>query len=315
MRDKVPLVSIICPTYNHEAYIRESLDGFVMQRTNFPFEIIVHDDASTDSTAEIVKEYEVKYTHLFNNIYQAENQYSKEVMSVTKILLNAASGKYIACCEGDDYWTDPYKLQKQVDFLERNDGYSSIFHNVEQRWEMIEQSSLYLRDKIFQRGFQVKMDQLIGQNIVPTCSLLFKKESLYKSINIIPWNQLDYGDWPIVMILGHNGSVYYQPMISAVRRMNLNSVWGLQDQKNNIYKTFRTRKILKNSGIIEEKYTVKMEEYEFQLFLQLYNIKDFWVFRLAKKSLGKIKRALDKYSLQYLVFINTKKFKRVISIK
>jgi len=120
MNNKLPLVSITCATYNHEAYIKEALEGFVMQKTSFPFEIIVHDDASTDNTASIIREYEARYPDLFVTIYEAENQYSKGYGDLSRIIYSAVRGKYIAVCEGDDYWTDPYKLQKQVEFLEYN---------------------------------------------------------------------------------------------------------------------------------------------------------------------------------------------------
>jgi glycosyltransferase involved in cell wall biosynthesis len=124
-----PLVSILCPAYNHELYIAEAIESFLMQKTDFDFEIIIHDDASTDKTAEIVKLYESKYPEKFNNIYQTENQFSKDTMSVSRILFNAAKGKYIALCEGDDYWTDPFKLQKQVDILESDNGISIVCGN------------------------------------------------------------------------------------------------------------------------------------------------------------------------------------------
>ena len=112
-----PFVSICCMTYNHENYIRQCLDGFVMQQTTFPIEILVHDDASTDSTSVMVKEYEEKYPHLFRCVYQIENQFAKQNAFVN-IILPMSRGKYIALCDGDDYWTDPHKLQKQVDLLE-----------------------------------------------------------------------------------------------------------------------------------------------------------------------------------------------------
>src|SRR3712207_1644926 len=102
MRPEFPTVSIICPTYNHEKFIAHALDGFVMQKTTFSFEIIVHDDASTDNTAVIIKEYEAKYPHLFANIYQRENQFSKLIGNIARITFAAARGKYIALCEGDD---------------------------------------------------------------------------------------------------------------------------------------------------------------------------------------------------------------------
>ena len=117
-----PLVSISCITYNHAPFIRECFEGFLMQKTDFEFEILVHDDASNDGTAEIIKEYEQKYPHLFRVIYQTENQYSKGIRGMmARFNFPRARGKYIALCEGDDYWTDPYKLQKQVDFLEGNE--------------------------------------------------------------------------------------------------------------------------------------------------------------------------------------------------
>lgn len=118
--DNVIMVSIICNAYNHERYIRTALDGFVMQRTDFSIEILVHDDASTDGTANIIREYAERYPDIILPIFQKENQYSQGVSITFDFQLPRARGKYVAFCEGDDYWTDPYKLQKQVDALERN---------------------------------------------------------------------------------------------------------------------------------------------------------------------------------------------------
>ena len=121
------MVSIRCITYNHEPYIRKCLEGFVIQKTNFRFEAIVHDDASTDKTADIIREYEKKYPDIIKPIYEKENQYSKHDGSLQRIMNNACKGKYIAICEGDDYWTDPFKLQKQVDFLECHSDYGLVY--------------------------------------------------------------------------------------------------------------------------------------------------------------------------------------------
>lgn len=124
-----PLVSICSITYNHAPYIRQCLDGFLMQKTNFKYEIIIHDDASTDGTTEIIKEYAEKYPDLITPIFQSENQYSKGVRGFyARFVYPLAKGKYIALCEGDDYWTDPLKLQKQVDFLEANPEYVMCTH-------------------------------------------------------------------------------------------------------------------------------------------------------------------------------------------
>lgn len=121
--EEIPIVSIKSYVYNHEPFLRECLDGFVMQKTNFPFEVIVHDDASTDKSADIIREYIAKYPDIFKPIYETENQYSKHDGALTRIVDSKVRGKYVAYCEGDDYWIDPLKLQRQVDFLENNPEY------------------------------------------------------------------------------------------------------------------------------------------------------------------------------------------------
>lgn len=122
-----PLVSIICSTYNHGLYISQCLDGFLMQKTNFPFEILIHDDASTDNTPDIIREYEHNQPQVIRPIYQKENKYSKKEDIFAKYQCSRVRGKYIAICEGDDYWIDPLKLQKQIDFLENNPDYGMIY--------------------------------------------------------------------------------------------------------------------------------------------------------------------------------------------
>ncbi|WP_281234394.1 glycosyltransferase family 2 protein [Flavobacterium gelatinilyticum] len=118
-----PLVSIICTTFNHGDFIGETLKGFLIQETNFSFEIIVHDDASNDNTAAVIQEYADKYPLIIKPILQKENQYSQKVNIWSEITFPISRGKYIALCEGDDYWIDKQKLQKQVDFLENNSQY------------------------------------------------------------------------------------------------------------------------------------------------------------------------------------------------
>ena len=123
-----PLLSVSLITYNQAKFIRQCLDGIMMQRTTFPIEILVHDDASTDGTQDIIKEYTARYPGLINPILQTENQYSKGVKIDMEFNYRRARGKYIATCEGDDFWTNPDKLQRQVDILEKHPDYSMCCH-------------------------------------------------------------------------------------------------------------------------------------------------------------------------------------------
>lgn len=166
------VVSILCTAYNHEPYIRQCLDGFVMQKTNFKFEAIVHEDASTDNTAFVIREYAEKYPDIIVPIYQTENQYRKTNIYST-YLYPRCKGKYIAICEGDDYWTDPYKLQKQVDFLDANSDYSLCFANAIEHWEDGSKD-----DRCFSN---VEDRDYTGVEIykkwtIPTASVVYRKE-------------------------------------------------------------------------------------------------------------------------------------------
>ena len=114
------LLSIDVITYNHAKFIRKCLDSILMQKTNFSFEVLIHDDASTDGTADIIREYEAKYPDIIKPIYQTENQWQKNIGISKNFQHPRIHGKYVALCEGDDYWTDENKLQKQVDFLEKH---------------------------------------------------------------------------------------------------------------------------------------------------------------------------------------------------
>ena len=125
-----PLVSICCITYNHRDFIRDALDGFLSQRTDFPYEILINDDASTDGTADIIREYEQKYPEKIRALLQTENQYSKGITNPSGAFnFPRVRGRYVAMCEGDDYWTDPEKLQKQVDYMEAHPDCSLCFHS------------------------------------------------------------------------------------------------------------------------------------------------------------------------------------------
>lgn len=168
-------VSVFCLAYNHEKYIRKTLEGFVMQKTNFAFEVLVHDDASTDSTADIIREYEKKYPEIIKPVYQTENQYSQRISIIKTHLLPRVKGKYIAWCEGDDYWIDPLKLQKQVDFLENNPEYAvcasrAILHDVNK------DTNSYFPNINCDKDYNSNDIILHGGGLFATCSLIIRKD-------------------------------------------------------------------------------------------------------------------------------------------
>lgn len=177
---QIPLVSICCQTYNHVSYIRECLEGFLLQKTNFPVEILIHDDASTDGTADIIREYESKYPDLIFPIYQTENQYSQGVR-IPPINYRRARGKYIAFCEGDDYWTEPMKLQWQVDFMEANPGVTLTCHRYDIFYEATRKYTSDGCDILFEqngnRSIKLDQKQVLGRWITQPATMVFLKEA------------------------------------------------------------------------------------------------------------------------------------------
>ena len=179
MNDDNILVSIRCLVYNHEPYLRQCLEGFVMQKTNFRFEAIVHDDASTDGSAKIIREYAEKYPDIIKPIYETENQYSKHDGSLRRIMNAACKGKYIAFCEGDDYWTDPLKLQKQVDLLNSDSDIMMVhtgFKTVNGLGECISWPKYQRFQKISKK--EKGIVSLFDKNHIMTLTTMYRREVL-----------------------------------------------------------------------------------------------------------------------------------------
>ncbi len=222
--DKIQ-VSIRCFAYNHERFIRQCLDGFVMQKTDFRFEAIVHDDASTDNTAAIIREYAEKYPDIIKPIYETENQYSKHDGSLTRIMNAHTRGKYVAMCEGDDYWTDPYKLQKQVDFLESHPDYVMCSHLFDVYNERNKQ--LQKNDESSFTGKSYDLDTLInGEWYFQPLTVLFRFDAYDRehfasyglSMDVILYYEL----------LRRGGKGYCLPDVMAVYRIHDGGVWSLK---------------------------------------------------------------------------------------
>lgn len=221
MEDSGLKVTIQCTVYNHESFLRQCMDGFVMQKTNFRFEAIVHDDASTDGSAAIIREYAEKYPEIIKPIFEKENLYSKRDGSLRRVMYANTHGKYVAICEGDDYWTDPYKLQKQVDFLESHPGYVMCSH----RWrEYMQTEDAFSEIAEFpESGVEYDLNTLVhGKWFFQPLTVVYRRDALdldrftYKyAIDVVLFYELL-----------KQGKGYCLPDVMAVYRIHSGGVWS-----------------------------------------------------------------------------------------
>jgi glycosyltransferase involved in cell wall biosynthesis len=220
--DNQTIVSIFCSTYNQENYIGSAIESFLLQKTNFSIEIIIHDDASTDGTAKIVREYSKKYPDLIVPILQTENQFSQGVKIWPTYLFSSTRGKYIALCEGDDYWTDPLKLQKQVDFLSSHPEHSICFHPVRVIDEIGMKPHYINPPESDQNNFN--FSSLLKGNIIPTSSVLYRRDPDF----VFPswfW-QIKLGDWPLNLLMASHGKIGFLNEVMSVYRIHEGSYWS-----------------------------------------------------------------------------------------
>ena len=222
MNDEI-MVSICCTTYNHGKFIEQAIKGFIEQKTNFKYEIIIRDDASTDNTQEIIKDYEKKYPELIRGIYEKENTYSKGIWGeiIYKMYENA-KGKYIAICEGDDYWCDQNKLQLQVDYMEQNPECTFCFHdayvfdNKEQKIVKNYMPVHKQQKKYMKKNGNYNAGELALLADTPTASYFFRNEDrwpkwMYTAIS---------GDTPMQIIKTAKGYGHYIDRKMCVYRIN-----------------------------------------------------------------------------------------------
>lgn len=186
-------VSIICSVFNHGKYIRRCLEGFVSQKTDFNYEVLIHDDASTDNSAQVIREFEEKYPEIIKPIYQTENQFSKKIPINITYQFPRVKGKYIAICEGDDYWIDEYKLQKQVDYMDAHPDCTFCFTNgyiedISDNGKMRDFIPYNSEDAAVYTGEsrEYTLYDMNEMTFVPTASYLMPTETLNR---IIPWTR------------------------------------------------------------------------------------------------------------------------------
>ncbi len=214
-------VSIVCAAYNHEKYIGRCLESFVTQKTSFPFEVIVNDDASTDGTAEVIREYAEKYPDIIKPIYQQNNVYSTGVPMIVEIFYPLCRGKYIAICEGDDFWTDSGKLQRQYDILEAHPECDMCAHGA----EIVDESGENVIDRIHpadRERILTAEEVILGDGGFISTNSLFYRSDLIR--NIPKYFAISGYDYALQIQGAVRGGIYYLPEdMSAYRFMSVGS--------------------------------------------------------------------------------------------
>lgn len=230
------LVSVICLAFNHEKYIRDCLEGFVSQKTDFAYEVIIHDDASTDQTAAIIREYECRYPDIIKPIYQTENQYSRRIPITKTYILPKVRGQFIAICEGDDYWTDTCKLQKQADALRQHPQCNMCTHKVAEVFECGTANGVNFPNVPLETGvLSARQFYEIGkQYSFHTSSYFFTAEHYRKYCMDPPEfvKKCDVGDETMMLYFGLLGDVMYISDEMSCYRRGVAVSWTSGNLKN-----------------------------------------------------------------------------------
>lgn len=223
-----PLVSICCTAYNHEKYLAQTLESFLSQRCDFAYEILIHDDVSTDRTADIIREYAARYPHIIRPMFQTQNQYSRGVPINETFNFPRARGKYIALCEGDDYWCDPDKLQRQITHMESDPGCTFCFTNGYVHDEAgvhpdrpflpyyENEKSLFTGES---RAFT--LDEMARVNFIPTASFVFRVDALRALPPSFTQRECQHGDLRMRLFLTAAGHAWYEHLYACTYRENV----------------------------------------------------------------------------------------------
>lgn len=241
----IPEVSIFCMTYNHARFIQNAIDGFLMQETTFPVEVFVHDDASADGTANIVKEYAAKYPRLFWTVLQTENQRSQGNNMVPNYVVQQR-GKLIAYCEGDDFWTDRNKLQIQFELLTRNPHFSCCFH----RTKLVDEANLTISEDYFipEANEFTFVDCLTKlTKAYATCSMVFRADALQDTKR---WFTARPNDMFLELQLARHGRIAFVDRNMGSYRRHRGGVWsGIPQAKQTLEILYRYQLLLEDPEI------------------------------------------------------------------
>lgn len=218
-------LTVYCLTYNHGNYVRQTLESILNQKTKYKFKVIVHDDASTDNTQSIIKEFMNRYPNIIEPILQTENQYSKGIDVVKQFILPNIEGDYIATCEGDDYWIDEKKIDRQIDFLEEHNDYSACVHNSVFYNMRTKERNPFNSNVTNEEDMQLEdvIDGVTG--VFHTSSVVYRKEIAFQKHSFLKCMK-GVGDYPKAILMAINGRIRYFPQqMSVYRFASTNTSW------------------------------------------------------------------------------------------
>ena len=293
-----PLVSILCVTFNHKDYIRRALDSFLAQQTDFPFEIIIHDDASTDGTSDILREYQERYPEIVVPYIQTENQYSKpDYHSMYDFIFPIARGKYFAHCDGDDYFSDPKKLQRQVDYLEAHPDCSIVTHRALWHVEGTDGSrDFFYPAEETERDFDVREIFVDGAGLFATNSFLLRAD-VNKGVPDAFYVR-GVGDYTLLLYAAISGRCHYLPEVMSVHNDGVPGSWtvnNMSDPEKRIRQDNVVISMLKTvDAYYEGKYHAETEE----AIRKRETLRDDFHFRALLEQ-GKAEEAKKRYPERY----------------
>lgn len=289
--DLLPIVSISCIAFNQAKYIKQTLDGFLSQETDFLVEILIHDDASSDGTDLIITEYANRYPNLFKPILQKENLYSKIGFSLGFLEFNRARGKYIAICEGDDYWSDKRKLLKQVELLENDSNAAFCFHSTEYLYNTGDPILQLNKPKYIPSNSRFGIKDLIelDSQLISNCSVMMRANLVQQFPSWV--TNAPVGDLPLCLYLGTIGNMAFIEEPMAVYRVNSIGSWSNELLSSRSYRIAHLSK-LKSMWIEFNKWTrfkftksVKLRVAEINRAILIAKLSNFKIFRIFLKFL------------------------------
>jgi|LDZT01.1.fsa_nt_gi glycosyltransferase involved in cell wall biosynthesis len=239
---ETPLVSISLVAFNAENYLRDAIEGCLKQEVSFPYEIIIHDDASCDSSPQIIREYAANHPQMIIPIIQQENQYSQGVEIIAKYIVPKAKGKYIAFVEADDYWIDPEKLQNQIDFLESHQDFSMCFTATKHIFSQPSKKPRLIKYRNYDCVCPPKDVILRGGSLLDMISAVARRSVFDDIPEWYFYRHLWDVSIPLLSLL--HGKIQYQNNVTSVYRENLPGSWT-----NNTAKNYEKRKNNINNSI------------------------------------------------------------------